>query len=67
MSTVQINGENREVPSDITVSQLLVNFSLTAKMVVVELNGAIVRRTAYDTELVTDGSTVEIVQMMAGG
>ncbi len=67
MISITVNGENREVPSGLSVLALLAEFGIEPKMVVVELNGDIIPRDQFGEAQVGDGSNLEIVQMMAGG
>lgn len=62
-----INGEARELDGADSLGAFLAARGLSAKMVVVELNGVIVPRTDYDAAPLAEGDVLEIVQMMAGG
>lgn len=67
MITITVNGEPREVPADGTVSTLLAHLGLDPRMVVVEHNRVIVRRTEQDGAAVRAGDAVEIVHFVGGG
>ena len=62
-----INGELREAAGIPTVGEFLASCELPSRMVVVERNGDIVPRDAYDVTPLANGDVLEIVQMMAGG
>ena len=62
-----INGENREIPSPITVTVLLRDLGLDARKIALEHNLEIVPRSAYDKTLVSDGDRLEIVHFIGGG
>ena len=62
---VIINGENRAGNFG-TIADLLKSEDLDPKLVVVELNGAIVPKDNYEKPL-KEGDAVEIVQFVAGG
>jgi sulfur carrier protein len=62
-----INGDERTVDDGSTIESLLVAKGLRPQMVVVEHNGEIVPRPSYTTTVLSQGDTLEIVQMMAGG
>ena len=65
--SVVINGENREIPSPITVTVLLRDLGLDARKIALEHNLEIVPRSAYDQTLVSDGDRLEIVHFIGGG
>ena len=67
MICINVNGDRRAVPDNMSIAWLLDHYSIEPKMVVVELNGEIIPRDQFGEALVTDDSNVEIVQMMAGG
>ncbi|TDF94190.1 sulfur carrier protein ThiS [Paenibacillus piri] len=62
-----INGEAREVAEVSTVADLLVQFKLESKILVVELNREIIERTNYDGTPLQDGDRLEIVHFVGGG
>ena len=67
MITVTVNGESRETPADLTLTGLLAHLGIDPRMVVVEHNRIIVRRTRLDEVGVGDGDQIEIVQFVGGG
>ena len=67
MITVTVNGERREIPADLTLLGLLAHLDLDPRMVVVEHNRGIVRRTGLDGVKVGAGDEVEIVHFVGGG
>ena len=67
MITVTVNGESREMPADLTLTGLLAHLGIDPRMVVVEHNRIIVRRTRLDVVGVGDGDQIEIVQFVGGG
>jgi sulfur carrier protein len=62
-----INGENREVESVSSVADLLTQFKLDQKILVVELNRDIIERTNYETTPLQEGDRMEIVHFVGGG
>lgn len=63
-----INGDEKQVTDDMTVSQLLVEENVKIPdMVSVELNGRILKKTAYDGTILEDGDNVQLVYFMGGG
>ncbi len=64
---VTINGESRELPGAMSVTDLLAFLGLGEGPVAVELNRAIVPRAEHASRAIADGDVVEIVQMVGGG
>ena len=62
-----VNGETREAPDSVTLTEYLAGLNLRPQMVVVERNGEIVPRDQYTGTALAEGDVLEIVQMMAGG
>ena len=67
MIEIVINGETRAVPAGATLTGLLKHLDIDPRMVVVEHNRTIVRRTGLDGVEVRAGDQVEIVQFVGGG
>jgi thiamine biosynthesis protein ThiS len=65
--TVTINGEQKTINQNITISDLLASYDVEPKMVVVELNAEIISRDQFSNTVIAQNSNIEIVQMMAGG
>jgi thiamine biosynthesis protein ThiS len=64
---VTVNGETREVPRVMSISELLVHLGLTEGPVAVELNRTIIPRAEHSATAVSDGDALEIVHMVGGG
>ena len=62
-----VNGKPRVVPGPATLSDLLAQLRLDARMVVVELNREIVRRQYLADRELQDGDAVELVHFVGGG
>jgi thiamine biosynthesis protein ThiS len=65
--SITLNGKLRSTWNGIRVSDLLEELDLRERLVVVEQNGAIVRRDAYADTLLEDGDVLEIVHFVGGG
>ena len=65
--TVEINGDEREVPSGMTVGGLLSHLELHERLVVVERNREILRRNEYAEIFVEAGDRLELVHFVGGG
>ena len=64
---LQLNGKLQEVPQSESLLDLLGGLHLPAKTVLIERNGHPVPRTEFASTKITEGDSVEIVQMVAGG
>jgi sulfur carrier protein len=65
--TIVLNGAERSLERPLTVGELLRELGLPRERVAVELNGAIVRKAAYDAAQVEPGARVEVVSFVGGG
>jgi sulfur carrier protein len=65
--SVQLNGEEHEVPDGVRLDRLLELFSLPRQRVAVEVNRRVVRRTEWAEIEIKDGDRLEIVHFVGGG
>ena len=65
---IRLNGETRDIPTGWTLSRLLADLGLDARLIVVERNREIVRdRNAFDEVTLLDGDVLELVHFVGGG
>lgn len=64
---VFVNGEARQVPSNLSVASLLEWLKLPSERVAVELNQSIVRKRDWQETPIAGGAQVEIVEFVGGG
>ena len=62
-----VNGEERSVEGVASLADLVASLALEPRKVAVELNLAIVPRSAYARTALADGDRVEIVHFIGGG
>lgn len=67
MVTIQVNGEPRQVPQGLNLTQLVDQLGLTANRLAIERNLEIVPRGRWATTLVSSGDRFEIVHLVGGG
>lgn len=67
MVQIEVNGKTREVSAGTSVADLLSVLELDDRLVVVELNRQIVRRTERRDVGLQAGDRVEIVHFVGGG
>ena len=64
---VRMNGTDREIPSGLTVHDLLEHLELVPATIVVERNKEILRRESYPAVRVEAGDELELVHFVGGG
>lgn len=64
---VEVNGEARQVPEGITVTQLLATLGLEGTLVAVERNAAVVPRAEHASTQLHAGDRLEVVHFVGGG
>ena len=64
---ITLNGEAFETTAPLTITALLKLLEIDSRRVAVEHNLTIVKRKAYDSNVVHDGDEVEIVNFVGGG
>ncbi len=64
---VQVNGDWRELADGTTVAGALAALGLPTKGVAVAVDGAVVRRTSWDTTALHPGAQVEVLTAVQGG
>ena len=65
--TITLNGDPFDMPTPLTVTQLLEQLHIDSRRVAVEHNFIVLKRTAYDTTTLAEGDLVEIVNFVGGG
>lgn len=65
--SIKLNGKSATVPEGSTILDLLKSRDLAERLVVVELNGTIVPRSAFADTRFSSGDQVEIVHFVGGG
>lgn len=62
-----INGEQLDLPEDLTVAQLLLHLQAPDRGIAVAKNDTVVRRSSFEHERVREGDRIEIIRAVAGG
>lgn len=65
--TLQVNGEPRTCPLDVTLPELLTQLGLNPRLVAVEYNGEILHRQFWEQTRMQAGDRLEIVTIVGGG
>lgn len=65
--TIKVNGEPREVPGGLNVTQLVAHLGLAANRLAIERNLEVLPRGKWEMTLVSGGDQFEIVHLVGGG
>jgi thiamine biosynthesis protein ThiS len=65
--TIEVNGESKEFPNELTVESLISILSLEPTRVAIELNRNVVRRSDWSQTVLRNEDRVEIVHFVGGG
>ena len=64
---INVNGESIAVAENSNVTELIDQLNLSGSRIAIELNREILPRSSYETRMLQDGDTIEIVQAIGGG
>jgi sulfur carrier protein len=67
MQTITVNGNPVDWEEGLTISGLLIKMNYTFRMLVIKLNGALVKKDSYDATPVPAGAEVAIIHLISGG
>ena len=62
-----VNGEPRLVPRNCTVQELLTTLSMGERRIAVAINRGVIPRSSFETQRLTAGDRVEILEAVGGG
>ncbi len=65
--TVEVNQETIDWEENLTIDRVLKIMNYTFKMIVVKVNGELVKKEDYDTKNIPEGAEVQIIHLIAGG
>ena len=64
---ITVNGEAMEWRPGLTVADILRIRNYVFRMLVVQVNGELVKRGTYDKAVVPDAANVDVIHMISGG
>lgn len=64
---LQINGESREFPDQLSLQSLVEHLGMKTDRVAIELNHEIAMRSGWSNTVLKDGDRLEIVHFVGGG
>jgi sulfur carrier protein len=65
--TVVVNGQQREVPPESTLTDVVAQLTAAPQGIAVALNGSVVPRGSWPSTVLTDADTVEVLTAVQGG
>lgn len=65
--TITLNGEKREILTEVNLKELLDKLSLPSERIAIELNKAVVRKKDWETIQIKDADKIEVVHFVGGG
>jgi len=67
METITVNGNIIDWKEGMTVRDVLNAMKYTFYLLIVEVNGVIVKRGDYETSIVPRGADISVIHLMSGG
>lgn len=64
---VEINGETKEIPRELNLSELLEYLSMPSRLLAIELNKEVVRRKNWADTRIKEKDKIEIIHFVGGG
>lgn len=67
MNSITVNGKPLDWQAGMTVRDVLTAMNYSFKMLVIKVDGKLVKKDAYDTYSVPDGADVMVMHLISGG
>ncbi len=67
MKTIMLNNTSFEWEENMTITKIMKKKNYTFKMLVVKLNGKLIRKENYATTIVPENADVRIIHLISGG
>lgn len=67
MKTIMLNNRSFEWVENMTITKIMKKKNYTFKMLVVKVNGKLVRKENYATTVVPENADVKIIHLISGG
>ncbi len=64
---IKVNGENKSIPQNISILNLLESYKLNKDRVVIELNRNILKQSDFESTILKKNDELEIVTFVGGG
>lgn len=67
MQEITVNGNRVPWEENLTIAGLLKKMNFTFRMLVIKLNGSLVKKDQYETTLIPAGAEVSVIHLISGG
>ncbi|MCF7858164.1 MAG: sulfur carrier protein ThiS [Candidatus Cloacimonetes bacterium] len=67
MKTITVNGNEINWEKDINIDDLLKKMNYTFKMIVVKIDGNLIKKNEYKSTIVYAGADVKVIHLVSGG
>jgi sulfur carrier protein len=64
---ITVNGSTVEWEEGLTITTLLKKMNFTFRMLVIKLNGSLIKKDQYETTLIPAGADVSVIHLISGG
>ncbi len=64
---IMVNGSSMDWEQDLTIKGVLKRKNYTFKLLVVKVNGKLIKKDKYDTTTIPPGASVQVLHLMSGG
>ncbi len=65
---ITLNNRKETIEADtLTIAELLKYKNFTFKLLVIKINGVLIKKDSYDTATVKDGDNVAVIHLISGG
>ena len=65
--TIEVNGKEVEFVEGETIGQLIKRMNFVFPLIVVKIDGELVKKPAFETTKFPDGATIQIIHLISGG
>ena len=67
MDVIKVNGNTVDWEEGLTIASLLIRMNYTFKMLVIKLNGKLIKKDQYETTYIPAGADVAVIHLISGG
>ncbi len=67
MDKITVNGNPVDWEEGLTINGLLRKMNYTFRLLVIKMNGALVKKDQYETTAVPPGAKVDVIHLISGG